>query len=171
MANLDMGPGHIGAKRASWQEYNPRNVLLRILQENPHASEKEIFDLAKTEIFAEPEYLETIYKYWFPRNYRAAMEVLDQSGTATKRKQRAQQRAQTGEQINENFENYVEQILMDQVLSCGKRLRDATFGDCKKEGSWYLDLAKVGKANQIVGKQLTEKQVTEVRKRHYGKKK
>lgn len=49
-------------------------------------------------------------------------------------------------------------LVMELILPSGKRVREATFAECKAAGGLFHRLAGKGKPNQIVGKVLTDQQ-------------
>jgi hypothetical protein len=57
--------------------------------------------------------------------------------------------------------------LMDHMLSNGKLLRYATFGDVRKEGGWLTAIGKLDfPDNAVVGKHLTESNLVALRGRN-----
>jgi hypothetical protein len=133
---------------------------------NPRASEKEAFDLVCAELKKDQGYWGAIFSYWFANNYKQfyVEENGEHSVTFVHRQSERQVRTGERETINELKRN-IKSALMDHTLSNGKELRDASFGDCAKEGGWFLAISKCGKANEIVGKKLTETDLKNLQKR------
>lgn len=151
-------PGRYGAKRQSWIKKNPRDVLRRILASTPNASEKEVMDEARDLILADEAYVEAIFKYWFANNYRAYTKTAESDTVIILRQRRPVQLLKKERVAKaEQLKTAVRIALMEHVLTNGKMVRDSTFGDCKREGGWLLEVAKQGKSNEIVGRKLTEK--------------
>lgn len=164
-----LNPGTIGSKRQSWEKYNPRDVLRDAILTNPRGSEAEIRDVVWETIRNEKRYLEPIFDYWFTNNYRHfyADEIGKHSVAIYERKIGARN-GNGHNNISKEVEqrkNELKTLLLDHVLSNGKALREATFRDCRQEGGWLIEVAKQGRANEVVGKKLTEKNLMALRLR------
>lgn len=165
-------PGKTGAKRQSWLEFNPREVLRGVMKQSPRASEKEIHDAVKVALFEDRRYLEALYEYWFVGNYRAfEVHSSDHSVSVVAREQALRRRAGMREHISKRHVAFVHGVLMDTELSCGKLLRDATGSDLDKETGFLAEVRKHVKPSQIVGRHLTEQQLDNLWRRHYSMKK
>lgn len=70
-ATETVAPGIYGAKRQSWRENNPRDSLIKLIKDNPRATEKEISDLHWREVCDNMTMLQTIHDYWFANNWRS----------------------------------------------------------------------------------------------------
>jgi hypothetical protein len=163
-----LNPGQTGAKRQSWEDFNPRAVLLRVMKERPRASEKEIHDVVKTEIFEEVGYLHAIFNYWFTHNYQATeVRERDHSVAILKKTMSKARRATIREHIERKHVEFTHGILMDMELSCGKLLREAKGSDLDKETGFLAEVRKNVKPSQLVGKVLTEEELHNLWKRHY----
>lgn len=159
-------PGVYGAKRQSWYEKNPRELLHRVMRENPRGSEKEVFEGFCDHVENDPGYWGAIIEYWFANNYRLfyVSEIAANSVAISRRetKQRARDVVAREKAI---IKDRLRAALMDLVLSNGKKLREATFGDCEREGGWLLAISKRGKRGEIVGKKLTEDDLHNIQRR------
>lgn len=163
-----LNPGITGAKRQSWEKYNPRDALRDVIRSHAKASEAEIKELMWEIVSNERRYLPVIFDYWFTNNYRQFfVDVISEHSTAVRERHRtssgtsAAKRASnqpTRTEIDETKER-MRPILMDHMLSNGKALRNATFGECAAESGWLQEVAKQGKPTAIVGKHLTEKEL------------
>jgi hypothetical protein len=164
----DLPPGKIGAKRQSWMEFNPRSVLRAIMKQSPNASEKEIHDAVKVALFEDTRYLEAIFESWFANNYRS-FEVItgDNTVAVLKRQMRKAQHDRLMAHIGKRHAEFTHGILMDMQLSCGKLLREAHGSDLDKETGFLGEVRKHVKSNQIVGRALTEQQLSNLWSRHY----
>jgi hypothetical protein len=165
-----LNPGQTGAKRQSWERYNPRDVLRDVIRSRPRASEAEIREATWEIIRNEREYLPAIFDYWFTNNYRQFFvdEVAEHS-TAIQEVISKRPRAsnQPSRDEVEQEKEKLRPILMDQVLSTGKPLRSATFGECAAESGWLREVAKQGPPNALVGRRLTERQLWNLRTRSF----
>jgi hypothetical protein len=149
----DIEKGVTGAKVQSWEKHNARELLARIVADNPGVDDEVLFHAFTAE--SGPYFME-IQRYWFANNLRALKprptpiaksvdRVAAQEHFVAKAKDRA-----------------VKLVLLDYVLPNGKMLRDSTFGECAKAGGWLSELAKKGQPNEKVGAVLDEKAVRAV---------
>jgi hypothetical protein len=166
-----LNPGLTGAKRQSWEKYNPRDVLRDIIRSHPKASEAEVRERVWEIVRNEREYLPTIFDYWFTNNYRQFfVEEIAEHSVAIREKHRTVTKRGSNQPTRREIDAVKAElapILMDQILSNGKALRDATFGECAAESGWLRDVAKQGRPTAIVGKKLTEKELWSLRARSF----
>lgn len=155
-----LNPGAIGAKN------NPRDALRDALMANPKASEAEVEATLWEVVINERGYWRPIFDYWFANTFRHFFveELSEHSVTVQERRSTRVIGSENRAAVN-NTKTQLRSILMDHVLSNGKRLREATFGECGAEGGWLQAIAKCGKANEIVGKKLTEADLHNLQKR------
>ena len=57
------------AKCKSWQRSNPRDILQRIIAENPKAGKRKLLALFLEQIRSSDGALDSLVKYWFEANY------------------------------------------------------------------------------------------------------
>ena len=152
MTSLD--GGIYGAKIQSWRRANPRNLLMRIITQNPGVPESELADAFWAEVQTDEECLKVItIDYWFPNNYRSLL-------TSNKRP-----RATTGQaskirsQIKAGIRKEAKRMLLDFIMPNGKMLRNCTGRDCAKFGGWMGKIASKIKPGEVVGEKLSEDQV------------
>jgi hypothetical protein len=149
----DIEKGITGAKVQSWEKHNARELLARIVKDNPGTDDEGLFHAFSQE--CAPFFME-ICRYWFANNLRALKarptpiarsvdRVAAQEHFVAKAKDRA-----------------VELVLLDYVLPNGKMLRDSTFGECAEVGGWLTKLAHKGQPNDKVGAVMSEKEVRAV---------
>jgi len=135
---------------------------------NPNASEAEIYRVTRAALNESAGLLDEIIKSWFERAYRSfRVESEGYSTTIVSTSKTAQTTRSVGIKIKEAIKS----TLMDHVLSNGKALRFATFGDCATEGGWLSAIARHGKAHEVVGKRLTESDLQTLFKRFVSTKK
>lgn len=166
-----INPGRIGAKRQSWSEYNPRELIKDAVRANPHSSEAEIRAYVWEIVESERSYVTAIFDYWFANNYRSFFidELEARSGVyneplVSKHVSIVKSNHPSRAEI-EKAKDELRPILMDQILSNGKKLRDATFKDCMRESGWLKEVSKNGKPTEVIGKHLTEKHLWNLRTR------
>jgi hypothetical protein len=160
---MQLNPGRYGAKRQSWEESNPRDVLERVINDNPRASEREIYDIS-SRILSDGRYFKAIFEYWFTNNYRSFFHGRLAAPSKTVADRGAARAWIAGSLEKESIKRRIKTAFLDYILSNGRALRDSTFGECKKEGGWLTAISKLGKPNEVVGKVLSEKRVAGLRK-------
>jgi hypothetical protein len=142
----------------------PLDILKNILKAYPRSSEKTHRFMAREAILADPEARDEVFDYWFENRY-AALYIEARPGSVAVLEAPKNRRASSARAAVEKARDQLRAALFDHVLSNGKTLREATFGDCAKEGGWLCSIAKLGRANEIVGKKLEEKDLTNLWKR------
>jgi hypothetical protein len=132
--------GTQGAKVQSWHKNNARELLARIVSENPNLDDEGIYHA-----FADKcaPYFVEICRYWVANNLKAL---------------RPRSRGAPVDRIAA-VEGRARARLLDFILPNGKMLRDSTFGECAKAGGWLTKLSKLGQPGEKIGSVLTEKQV------------
>lgn len=164
-----LNPGLTGAKRQSWEKYNPRDVLRDTMRNKPGATEAEIRDTVWEIIKNEKRYLPVIFDYWFANNYRRFfVEEVEQYSTAIMEIKQNRKSTGTNNPSRDEIDavkQKVRPVLMDLMLSNNKQLKTATFGECAQEGGWFREIAKQGRPMEIVGKKLTENDLWNLKKR------
>jgi hypothetical protein len=146
-------------------------MLRTIKRDNPGASDKEIETLCRDKVRADTELQDAVFDYWFAnsvRDYDAVQcrphEVAVFRNTPAVRVPSPDARARRAALVSHAKATIVTN-LMRFTLSDGTELRHATFGQCQREGSWLASIGKLGKANEIVGKKLTEVDLQNLKKR------
>lgn len=151
MTNVDTGI--TGAKRQSFHEESPRDLLKRLMKANAKLSEEDLLILFARKVNDNPKYLPAIIEYWFANNHRSL----------TTRPQSPQQRRQDEttrrQKIDTLKQGYKEQLtklaFLAMVLPNGKELRECTGSECRKMapkvGAFLAKLGKELKPNQKVG--------------------
>jgi hypothetical protein len=158
MTHIDTGT--TGAKRQSWSESSPRELLRMLVQKNPRWSRERIFDEFKIQIeqSTSKKYIDTIVEYWFANNYHSLVEREEPFRNRSARKQE-----ELTEQLNNTIEHRAKIFLLDIMMPNGKLLRACTGAECKefssKLGAWLLRISKTIKPTDIVGDVLTETQI------------
>ena len=154
--SISAGPGITGAKRTSWEHYNPRDIILRLFREYPAADDKVIARHLRDAVLGdEPEYLLPCLLH-VVTNIRAAHERPSRKRqTATSAEHIAQVKGRVADRVREE----AEKMLLDLEMPNGKPLRDCTGSDCARFGGWFKRLAdKVG-PRKLVGNVLSEQDV------------
>ena len=162
---MQLETGVYGAKVQSWKRANPRDLLKRVLDDNPGISLDEAKRIMRDQLKEQDkeDYLDAVIDYWTDNNYRALVNP------AARQEQRVRTRAVTRERVEEIKGRVVERIkekaremLLDMTMPNGKPLRDCTGKYCSKLGGW---LSRVGdKAGaRKVGDVLSEAELRKLR--------
>jgi hypothetical protein len=162
MVETTVDLGTTGAKQTSWEKRNARELVARIVTENPAADDESLFQIFANE--CAPYFME-ICRYYFANTLRAIRprsvgpavirtpvteaEVAEVAAIKTEAKQKAKA-------------VITERVLLDIILPNGKMLRDSTGSECIQAGGWLTRVGKLVQPNEKVGAVLTEKEVKAV---------
>lgn len=136
------------------RKLNPRAVILALIERFPTLDRKELFQKFYAQIDNDEDYKSAVYWYYF-------INMHDYFTTSRS--------MQKGTSLAEDIRK--EKIkLMQLLLPMGKKLAQATFGECAKCSGWLRSISKLGPATAIVGETLTEKQLLKAWKRFAGRK-
>jgi hypothetical protein len=145
-------------------------MLRNTLRDNPRASEADIRDKCLAVCLHDRNLQIALFTYWFENSF-GDLTVVEQGDnsvavlrTQAPRAERAQTQVTRGAKVND-LKQRLKACLMDHELSDGTALRDATFGQCARESGWLLAVSKQGRANEIVGKKLTEHDLVNLQRR------
>lgn len=157
--------GTYGAKVQSWKKSNPRDLLKRVIDDNPAMDKPALLAALRHELLADDgiDYLDAVIEYWFANNYHSLVEMRaaqkpQTSLIAAKAAKQAKVEA-IKEKVQTRIREEAQMILLDMILPTGKALRDSTGKDCAKAGGWFAKLAEQVKPNQTVGAVMSEDQV------------
>jgi hypothetical protein len=156
------GPGITGAKTVSWEHYNPRDLVLRLIREYPGADDKTIARHMRDAVLGdESEYLLPCLLYVVRLTRRATEERPPK--TREEREERSREHiAKVKERVTERVREEAEKMLLDLKMPNGKPLRDCTGSDSNRFGGRYQSLAvKVGPRKRV-GDVLSEQDVREL---------
>lgn len=157
-----MDTGVTGAKRQSWKEANPRELLKRLAEDNPSWSKERLFQAFVDQVMGNKGYLDTIVEYWFANNFHSLLERPSNAN------ERARSSRVEGIKANlaEHITRHAEMLLLEMQMPNGKPLRDCTGAECLKlssaVGGWLLRVSKRIGSDQTVGSALTENEVREM---------
>lgn len=143
---------------------SPFEVMRDVILRDPAASTKDIQEKTFAIIGNDKELSRAVYDYWFGNVFRSVKVIVNKHSVAVQKKTR-KARAE-GKRTRHAVTAKLQMALMDHMLSNGKLLRFATFGECAKEGGWLATLAKCGKPTQLVGNVLTEPDLWNLRQRN-----
>jgi hypothetical protein len=171
--------GTSGAKRTSFEEYNARDLLLKLRAEHPDIDDADqmrdmlIFEMKKDFItrlnadfglhvklgdvnwaFAGPAFV-----YIAVRTMANTFKRPDPDGAAAKAKAKAKRAAEAAFKAISDaiFSKAIKRgALLDTPMVNGKKLRHCTGAECLIIGGWYGKIGETVKAKQLVGDVLTE---------------
>jgi len=164
-----------GATGQSWRGANPRDLLKRVIDDNPGSDRVALFKLFVEQLKDDDgDYMETIIEYWFANNYHsliaarassAAADVgLAESGRRSSSSATAAERAAwvagTTERLREKIAEEATIALLDMTMPNGKHLAECTGEECgflgRRLGNWLRKVARRLKPHETVGDVLTE---------------
>lgn len=177
--------GKTGAKRSSYYEKNPRELLVRLMKQNKTASEEAIQELMFEEVKQDHRYFGAIFAYWFANNWRYAHgdERATESSArttpgfgvghngpppASPRPQgppplTPEQLARRRQEREARTDAVVTVVLLNLTMPNGKQLRKCTKADLIKFGGFYKKLAQfVLPGKTVEGSNLSEARVQEI---------
>ena len=139
---------------------NPMELLAKLCSNDTEASADVIFKKWRKLLDQNKEMMETALLHAF-RNYWTALEKTKKYPPLSFKEQMEvrTQREKQAAQLSDHIKNV---ILMDVELPNGKKLRDATFRDCKNAGGWFTRVSRLGKPAEVVGSKLTEDRLRQI---------
>jgi uncharacterized protein YfaP (DUF2135 family) len=159
-----LNTGILGAKVQSWKSANPRDILKRLMEENPRMEKPALLAALRHELLSEDriEYLDAVIEYWFSNNYHSLVAPrvsATRPSPAVAKAAKQEKIAAIRQKVERHIEEKVEARLLDFIMPSGKTLRDSTGADCAKAGGWLTKIAGKVNARQRVGNVLSEEQV------------
>lgn len=155
MTHIDLGA--TGAKRATWRDANPRELLHRLIAEHPKADEDKWRRLFWREVQGDEALIRSIVEYWLDNNLRS---MLAGDRRAAARKQTAAdvavETATVKAKVRERVRKEAKILLLGLLMPNGKPLRHCTGDDCRKFGGWLAGVARAVPAKKQVGDVLSE---------------
>jgi hypothetical protein len=151
--------GTYGAKRASWRDSNPRELLRKIWQANQSATENELRDLFWNECKDDTDMLRACVEYTFDN----ALTALHKNPERTAQRRQANLNSGTTAKsaLKDRIHREAQIILLELEMPNGKQLRACTGTECRTFGGWFGKLAiKAGKRR--VGEVLSEGEVRKI---------
>lgn len=142
--------GTYGAKVQSWRRANPRELLRRLLDENPNDDKAALFEIFWSEISEEAstDLLKSVAEYWFANNYHSL------TGHAAVRP--LARKSEIKALIEKRIIEEARVMLLDMMMPNGKYLAQCTKEECTVFGGWLKAVASKLTPNQEVGAVLSE---------------
>jgi len=154
--------GKTGAKRATWRDVNPRELLQRIINENPGDDEAAWREMFWAAVQRDQLYLYAVCSYWLDNNIRSITKRDYPSQVRLPLKERESQIEQVKQNIVRRVEQEAKLLLLGMMTPCGKILRECTGAECGRMGGWYSRLASVVAPKRKVGATLSEGQLQDL---------
>lgn len=153
-----------GAKIQSFRSGNPRDLLRRIIEEDPSASKVELLKACRDEIIKDEDMVDAVIEYWFSNNYHSL--IGQKSTTCDAQQKRRQSISEVATNIKERIEERAQMLLLDMILPNGKALRDCTGRECanlgNRIGQWLKRVSAEIRPTQRVGDALSEERVRQL---------
>lgn len=170
---LEMNMGVQGAKRSRYFPDSPDALLRKVVEANPNATETELEEIFEEQVLKYGgDIISAIIAYWFANRYRAL--VRDLTPVSKRRQQKAakekiiQERAQI---VKKAAVAKIARTLLDSTApACGKQISKMTKEDCRREGGWFMSLAKKLRPRQTVQQaNITDEELWAIYKENKGK--
>lgn len=168
MTHIEMGV--TGAKRQSWRNPNPRDLLRSLLEKHPDADDAELFEKFHKRVQAASEAMqETIERYWFDNNIRSLRLPTTRRSPVSTAQRRETLVRDIQATVTRRIVDEAERLLLEMIMPNGKPLRDCTGTDCRQIGGWLAEMASKLKPAETVGSKFSEDQVRSHWRRMSGK--
>jgi hypothetical protein len=132
---------------------NPDDVLRRIMEENPGASQSVTWSIFRDEILKSDEMVEMCLLYYHV-NARGRLERLAPRPTPRPKKPKVPQ-TERKVRVTAAVTRVKERLILDHVMPNGLRLRDCTFGYALEVGGKFARLGEMGDPNEIIGQVMS----------------
>jgi hypothetical protein len=151
--------GTYGAKRSTWRNSNPRELLHKIWQANQSATEDQLRELFWQECKDDTDMLRACVEYTLDNALVALHSDPNRSAQRRQANRNSGATAQTA--LKERIHREAQVILLDLEMPNGKQLRACTGTECRTFGGWFGKLAVKAGKNQI-GTVLSEGEVRKI---------
>jgi hypothetical protein len=156
-------PGVLGAYRASWRKANPRELIMRIMKENPSADEITLRKLFWREVKNDEDHQRALSEYFLDHVFKSLHDSESRKRSSEQAKEAASAARERAHNVKRQLKARVQEeaklILLDLLMPNGKTLRNCTGADCESFGGWFARLAKHVPAKELVGDVLNERDV------------
>lgn len=158
MLNIENRTGASAMSRAAHR--NPLEVLARLVKDDRSADADRLFSKWSEEMREDDDLLEAALRHAFT-NMLASIDRDQKRAVAV----RSAPQTKTAQRVHvEALKSKIRQVvLLDIELPNGKRLREATFADCRLAGGWFIKVAKKGRGTAVVGETLNEADLQRIR--------
>jgi hypothetical protein len=144
--------GVLGATRQSWRVKSIRDLLAKIMGDNPRADEKEWLEKFVEALRSDEDYFLAAAEYAFD-NALLALRKRKKAKPTAQRAGAAVAHARLVTRLDSKV------TLLNLKAPNGKKLRDCRGEECRHFGGWYLRVADEVGPNRLVGEVLNEQQI------------
>ena len=145
--------GILGAKRATWRQVNPRELLRRIIDNSPTDDDADWRDTFWSEIENDKDMLRAIADYWLDNNIRSLTAPTNKT-TDKMLAAKAVNVAKTN--VTQRVVEQVKVAFLAFTMPNDKPLGDCTGSECKQFGGWFAKVGKIVPAKATVREHLSE---------------
>jgi len=163
MTHIDQGT--LGAKRQSWRQGNPRELLKRIIDELGTTDRDRLLGEFTEQALlpGNRPILETVLEYWFSNNLNSLMERSTLASSRTLARARTRERTeQVSKDIVRQLTVVAGHMLLDLMLPHGKALKETTGSECLAIGGWLAHIGGKMKPDDLVGAVYSEEQLRKI---------
>ena len=146
--------GILGAKRATWRQVNPRELLRRIIDNSPTDDDADWRDMFWSEIENDKDMLRAIADYWLDNNIRSLTTPTTAKTTDKMLAAEAVSVAKTN--VTQRVAEHIKIALLALVMPNEKLLGDCTGAECRQFGGWFVKIGKSVPAKATVREHLSE---------------
>ena len=152
--------GTLGAKRQSWRQGNPRELLKRVIDDLGTTDRERLMREFFDQVFipGNRPVLESIVEYWFSNNLDSLLVHVptDRQLARTRTRERTKKVSQ---EIVERLTLVAGKMLLDLMLPHGKTLKDSTGTECLAIGGWLKTVGSRMQPDELVGAVFSEEQL------------
>lgn len=171
MTHVDTGV--YGAKVQSWAAKNPRDILRRLIEENPEADKDTLFELFDEEIEGSEaeEYRKVVHEYWFANNYHSLVQPIDRKKIMALKnvEERIAKIEVKKKKLQSALKKEAQILLLDMTMPNGKLFGDCVGSECtalsNKMGDFLAHVAAKLKPDEKVRDVMDENQLRELYER------
>lgn len=164
MEGMDLGS--TGAKRQTWRNPSPREILRRLLEEYPNETEESTKSRMEDIILADKKLMSVVIEYWFTNNYRSLTRPRPAPPSLEDQQDKKRARERAKDQIKDRIKQEAKVMLLCLMLPHGKTLANSTGAECSSLaatiGPWLSKIAAEVGDDKLVGEVLTEDRVRQL---------
>jgi hypothetical protein len=135
----------------------PDELLLRILKENPNATEEDTWLLFRAEVLKNEDMRDACLRSFHVNATGRLERLMSRAESPQERAAMAEQkRAERRARVTKAFKRAKAVLILDHVMPNGLRLGDCTFGYASEVGGAFARLGAMGDPDAIIGQVLTE---------------
>lgn len=137
------------------EKFNPLDIVVRLIDENPGASRDVLEKLFIEEVEEDKDYRRPALKYYFQNNWKTLMDPRPRARRAKNERQEAETRRAVAEDV-QKLKRAI--IISELLMPNNKKVADCTGVEMGKFGKFGAKVAKIVKRRKV-GVVLTEEQL------------